>query len=158
MNNKKANKADFIDSIVIIVFSLFVIYRCLVMPRYESWGLYATPGMPPFIFAFILLVLGATIFVRSLIRKGYKLQISKNGLAQFIRSEDVRRFVLALGLILVYLFFLGKIHFVILSAAYLFTTIFLFKGTIWWLSSIISIVTALAVWIVFEIVFVVLLP
>jgi putative tricarboxylic transport membrane protein len=158
MNDKKSNKIDFIDSIVIIALSLFVIYNCLVMPRYERWGLYATPGMPPFLFAFILLILGTIVFVRSIIRKGYRLHVGKNELSQFGKSDVVRRFALALGLILVYLFLLGKIHFVILSAAYLFIAILLFKGASWWVSAIVSVVTALAVWLVFDIVFLVQLP
>ena len=158
INDDKTNKADFIDSIVIIALSLFVIYQCLVMPRYESWGLYATPAMPPFLLSVLLLILGTIVFVRSIIRKGYKLHGDKNAMSQFVKFGDVRRFVLALGLILVYLFFLGKIHFVILSAVYLFVTILLFKGAAWWASAIIAIVTSVAVWLVFEIIFLVPLP
>ncbi len=158
INDNKTNKADFIDSIVIIALSLFVIYRCAVMPRYERWGLYATPAMPPLLFALMLLVLATIVFVRSIIRKGYKLHIGRNELSQFVKSGEVRRFVLVLGLILVYLFLLGKIHFVILSAAYLFLTILLFKGATWWVSGIVAVATAVAIWVVFEIVFLVLLP
>jgi hypothetical protein len=157
-NDDKANRADFIDSIVIIAVSLFVLYECAVMPRYERWGLYATPGMPPFLFALMLLILGTIVFVRSIIRKGYKLHIGRNELSQFVKSGDVRRFVLVLGLILVYLFLLGRVHFAILSVAYLFLTILLFKGATWWVSGIVAVTTAVAVWLVFEVIFLVPLP
>ena len=133
MDDNKTNKADFVDSIVLIAFSLFVIYRCLVMPRYESWGLYATPAMPPMVFALILLALATIVFARSIIRKGYKIRIGRNELSQFAKSADVHRFVLALALILVYFVFLGRLPFVILSAVYLFVTIMLFKGAKWWI-------------------------
>jgi hypothetical protein len=157
-DGNKTNKVDFVDSIVIVGLSLFVIYNCLVMPRYERWGLYATPGMPPLVFAIILLILGTIVLVRSIIRKGYRFDIGKNELSQFWKSGVVRRFALALGLILVYLFLLGKIHFTILSTAYLFLSILLFKGATWWVSAIVSVVTVIAVWLVFEIVFLVPLP
>ena len=158
MDDNKTNKADFIDSIVIIAFSLFVIYRCLVMPRYESWGLYATPAMPPMVFALILLVLATIVFVRSIIRKGYNIHIGRSGLSQFVRSGDVHRFVLALGLILLYFVFLGRIPFMILSAVYLFVTVMVFKGAKWWICAIVSVLTAVIVWLVFEVVFLVPLP
>jgi putative tricarboxylic transport membrane protein len=158
MNDNKTNKADFIDSIFIIAFSLFVIYRCLVMPRYESWGLYATPGMPPLIFALILLALAAIVFVRSIIRKGYKLEIGRHALTQFVKSGDVHRFSIALGLILLYFVFLGRLPFVILSAVFLFVTVMMFKGAKWWVSAVVSVLTAVIVWLVFEVVFLVPLP
>jgi len=158
MDDNKTNKADFVDSIVIIAFSLFVIYRCLVMPRYESWGLYATPGMPPLVFALILLALATIVFVRSIVRKGYKLQIGRIGLSQFAKSGDVHRFVIALGLILLYYVFLGRLPFVIISAAYLFITVMVFKGAKWWVSAIVSVLTSVIVWLVFEVVFLVPLP
>lgn len=158
MDEKKTNKADFIDSIVIIALSLFVMYNCLVMPRYESWGLYATPGMPPFLFALLLLILGAIVLVRSIVRGGHKLGIGRNELVQLTKSEDARRFVLALGLMIVYVLLLGKIHFALLSAVFLFTAILLFKGATWWVNGIVSALTAVIVWVVFEMVFLVPLP
>jgi hypothetical protein len=158
MDEKKTNRADFIDSLVIIALSLFVMYNCLVMPKYETWGLYATPGMPPFVFAGLLLILGLIVLVRSIRRRGHRFTIGRNELAQFTKSVAVRRFALAIGAMLVYLFLLGKVHFVLLTAGYLFVTILLFQGATWWVNGIVSVLTAAVVWLVFEIAFLVPLP
>jgi hypothetical protein len=98
------------------------------------------------------------VFVRSIVRKGYKLQIGRIGLSQFAKSGDVHRFVIALGLILLYYVFLGRLPFVILSAAYLFITVMVFKGAKWWVNAIVSVLTSVIVWLVFEVVFLVPLP
>jgi len=158
MDDKKTNRVDFIDSVVVIALSLFVIYNSLVMPRYESWGLYATPGMPPLLFASLLLMLGTIVLVRSIRRRGYQMKIGRSELVRFTKSADVRRFALALGSMLVYLLLLGKVHFALLTAVYLFVTILLFKGASWWVNGIVSVATAVAVWLVFEIAFLVPLP
>ncbi len=158
MNNKKMAKADFICSIIIIVFSLFMIYNCIIMPKYEEWGLYATPGMPPFIFFSILLIMGIILLRRSVFLRGYKIQIKKDHLLRLYHSVAVRRFAVALSLVIFYSFLLGKIHFVIISAVYIFTNIYIFKGTIWWINFIISIATSFAIWLLFKVIFLVPLP
>lgn len=158
MNNKKMAKADFICSIIIIVFSLFVIYNCIIMPKYEEWGLYATPGMPPFIFSSILLIMGIILLRRSIFVQGYKIRIKKDYLLCLYHSVAVRRFTIALSLVIFYSFLLGKIHFVIISAIYIFVNIYIFKGTVWWINFIISIATSFAIWLLFKVIFLVPLP
>ncbi len=158
MNNKKMAKADFICAIIIIVFSLFVIYNCIIMPKYEEWGLYATPGMPPFIFSSILLIMGIILLRRSIFVQGYKIRIKKDYLLRLYHSVAVRRFTIALSLVIFYSFLLGKIHFVIISAIYMFVNIYIFKGTVWWINFIISIATSFAIWLLFKVIFLVPLP
>ena len=158
MNNKKMAKADFICSIIIIVFSLFLIYNCIIMPKYEEWGLYATPGMPPFIFSAILLTMGIILLKRSIFVQGYKIRIKRDYLIRLYHSVTVRRFTIALSLVIFYSFLLGKIHFVIISAIYIFVNIYIFKGTVWWINFIISIATSFAIWLLFKVIFLVPLP
>lgn len=158
MNNKKMGKADFICSIIIIIFSFFLIYNCIIMPKYEEWGLYATPSMPPLIFSAILLIMGIILLRRSISVQGYKIQIKKNHLLRLYHSVAVRRFTITLSLVIFYSFLLGKIHFVIISAIYIFVNIYIFKGTVWWVNFIISITTSFAIWLLFKVIFLVPLP
>lgn len=159
MNNKQQMaKVDFICSIIIIIFSLFVIFNCIIMPKYDEWGLYATPGMPPFIFSAILLIMGIILLRRSVFVQGYKIQIKRDHLLRLYHSVAVRRFTAALSLVIFYSFLLGKIHFVIISAIYIFTNIYIFKGTVWWINFIISIATSFAIWLLFKVIFLVPLP
>ena len=158
MNNKKMDKADFICSIIIIIFSFFIIYNCIIMPKYEEWGLYATPSMPPLIFSAILLIMGIILLRRSISVQGYKIQIKKNHLLRLYHSVAVRRFTITLSLVIFYSFLLGKIHFVIISAIYIFVNIYIFKGTVWWVNFIISVTTSFAIWLLFKVIFLVPLP
>jgi putative tricarboxylic transport membrane protein len=158
MSTKKMAKADFICSIIIIVFSFFMIYNCIIMPKYEEWGLYATPGLPPFIFSAILLIMGIILLRRSISVQGYKIRIKKDHLFRLFHSVAVRRFTIALSLVIFYSFLLGKIHFVIISTIYIFANIYIFKGAIWWINFIISIATSFTVWLLFEVIFLVPLP
>ena len=155
MNNKKMAKADFICAIIIIVFSLFVIYNCIIMPKYEEWGLYATPGMPPFIFSSILLIMGMILLRRSISKQGYKIRIKREHLLRLYHSIAVKRFTIALSLVIFYSFLLGKVHFVIISAIYIFINIYIFKGAIWWINFIISITTSFVIWLLFKVIFLV---
>jgi len=158
MNNKKMDKADFICSIILIIFSFFMIYNCIIMPKYEEWGLYATPSMPPLIFSAILLIMGIILLRRSISVQGYKIQIKKNHLLRLYHSVAVRRFTITLSLVIFYSFLLGKIHFVIISAIYIFVNIYIFKGIVWWVNFIISITTSFAIWLLFKVIFLVPLP
>jgi len=157
-NKQQIAKVDFICSIIIIVFSLFVIYNCIIMPKYEEWGLYATPGMPPFIFSAILLTMGIILLRRSIFVQGYKIRIKRDYLIRLYHSVAARRFTIALSLVIFYSFLLGKIHFVIISAIYIFVNIYIFKGAIWWINFIISIATSFAIWLLFKVIFLVPLP
>jgi len=158
MNNNKMTKADFISSIIIIVFSLFLIYNCIIMPKYKEWGLYATPGMPPFIFSAILLIMGIILLRRSISKQGYKIRIKREHLLRLYHSIAVKRFTIALSLVIFYSFLLGKVHFVIISAIYIFINIYIFKGAIWWINFIISITTSFVIWLLFKVIFLIPLP
>ena len=158
MEDKKLVKADFVVSILIILFSVFIIIKSFMMPKYEKWGLYATPSIAPLVFSALLLFTGLILFIRSITHQGYKIKITRGHVRSVYSSKAVQRFIVVLGLVILYSLLLGKVHFVILSTAYLFFNIFYFRSTIWWKNLIISGVTAFAVWLLFNVIFLVPLP
>jgi hypothetical protein len=157
MNKETQNKANFISSIAIIAFSAGVMYFSLVMPRYEKWGLYATPGLTPFAFGALLLGCGLILFFRSIAKGGYRIKITRSHL-RFLRSKAVQHFIVVLGLVVMYYFFFGKLHFVLISAAYVFFNILYFRTTAWWKNLIISVCIAGSVWYLFTFLFIIPLP
>ncbi len=158
MDERKLIKTDFIVSILIILFSVFIIIKSFMMPKYEEWGLYATPSIAPIVFSALLLLAGLILFVRSIGRKGHKIRIVREHLKSAYSSKAVQRFLVVLGLVILYSLLLGKVHFVLLSTAYIFCNIFYFKSTVWWKNLIISGVIAFAVWLLFNEIFLIPLP
>ncbi|MCP4402601.1 MAG: tripartite tricarboxylate transporter TctB family protein [bacterium] len=158
MDEKKLIKTDFIVSILIILFSVFIIIKSFMMPKYEEWGLYATPSITPIVFSALLLFTGLILFVRSIVRKGYKIRITREHFKSVYSSKAAQRFLLVLGLVIVYSLLLGKVHFVVLSTAYMFFNMCYFKSTVWWKNLIISGVIAFAVWLLFDVIFLIPLP
>ncbi|MBD3309077.1 hypothetical protein GF339_21915 [candidate division KSB3 bacterium] len=158
MEDQKLVKADFIVSILIILFSVFILIKSFVMPKYEEWGLYATPSIAPIVFATLLLLTGLILFVRSLLKQGYNITLTRAHVADLVVSKVVQRFVVVLGLVILYSLLLGKVHFIIISTAYIGLNILYFKSTAWWKVLLIAGGMACAVWALFEVAFLVPLP
>ncbi len=158
MEDNKLVKADFVVSLFLITFSIFIIVQSLLMPKYEAWGFYAMPAMTPFIFGFLLLFLSLILLGRSLKGGGHRIRITRIQIADALRSSEVKRFSTFLGAIVVYFLLLGNLNFVIVTAAFLFSMMLFFKGAKWWVCLIISVLTAFIVWYVFNRIFLVPLP
>ena len=107
MEEKRLIKADCIVSVLVILFSVFLIIKSFMMPKYEEWGLYATPSITPIIFATLLLLTGLILFVRSLLQQGYKIRITRQHVLALYTSKAVQRFVVVLGLVILYSLLFG---------------------------------------------------
>ena len=158
MNEKQLIKADFYVSLLLLGLSLFVMTAGIFMPKYENWGYYAMPAMSPIFFGSVLFVMSGVLFYRSFRNKGYRLRLTGEHLRRFREAESVRRFCVCFGLVILYFLLLGKINFVLLTAAFLFGNIAFFKGARWWANLIISLSVSLSVWLIFYKVFLVPLP
>ena len=158
MDEKTMIKADFVSSIVIILFSALVLFFSFRMPPYEEWGLYATPSIAPIAFATLLLFCGLILLVRSIAKKGYRISIKKEHFARIYRSRGVTHFVVVLGLVIIYYLLLGKVHFILISGAYIFFNILYFQSTAVWKNVLISGITAATVWHLFNNLLVIPLP
>lgn len=82
METTKLRKADFITSIVLILFGLWVVLEASGMPMRESYGgvrnvWYVSPALLPFVIGGAIIILGVVLLVNS-IRTG--------GAAGFVRS------------------------------------------------------------------------
>ena len=150
MEDKTMVKADFVSSIVIILFSALVLIVSFRMPAYEEWGLYATPSMAPIAFGFLLMLCGLILFVRSVVKKGYKISITREQIKRVYRAKATTHFVVVLGLVILYYLLLGKLHFVLISGVYIFFNIFYFKSTSIWKNVLISAITATSIWYLFN--------
>jgi len=151
-------RGDFIASVLLIVFSGWTIYMSFTMRRFGELGLAAAPGLSPLVFAILLLICGLILFRRSVVRRGYRLAMSREKAAVFLRSLETRHFAVVLASIIIYYVFLGVVHFVLISAVYVFFTIWYFKEVVWWKNLLISVLTVSIIWYAFDQIFLIPLP
>ncbi|MEO8411155.1 MAG: tripartite tricarboxylate transporter TctB family protein [Propionivibrio sp.] len=156
--NKETAKPDFIAAVVLIALSVAILVISFNMPTYVRHGLYATPALSPLIFAVLLLVCSVILLARSLRYRGYIIRITGDMISCFVKSRQVHNFFAALGLVLIYAFFIGKLHFAVVSALYLFLNMLYFRSTSLWKNGAISILTSVSIWYCFDSLFLIPLP
>jgi putative tricarboxylic transport membrane protein len=130
MKESNMPKADFLMSIALILFGIFVIIVSSQMPdfREQNFNKYSNPGLVPSVLGVIFIILGLVMLIRSIIRKGYRIEIGGEHISAWIKEKSTRRFLTTLGLSVTYaLVLLGRMHFFIATALYMFTFILMFE-------------------------------
>ncbi len=125
MNDQQMKKADFLTSIVLIVFGTGVTWISFTMPRLEEKGInpYTAPGVVPAILGIVILFLALIMFVRTLRHGDFLPRFSGGDLKSFFLHEGTLRLSVALVLSLIYA--LGMVgHMPYLLATFLFVFAF----------------------------------
>lgn len=164
-------RADFITSIMLLAFGIGVLVVSLEMPTFAARGVnpYSAPGIVPGFLGGTIAVLGAVLFVRSLLRRGHRLGIDARTVKGFFTSQQTLRLAITVVVSILYaLVLLGRMPYPAATAVYVFLFIVLFEYR-WkqplrgqWkiiLSALlVAVVTAGLVTLVFEYLFLVSLP
>jgi len=129
MKQESMNKADFVTSIFLILFGLGIFIISLKMPTFRELGAnpYSAPGIVPGILGIILSFMGTILFVRSIVRKGYRIRLSSQGVKAFFKSASIKRLLIALFLSILYVVLLGKINYFLLTFGYIFAFVIAFE-------------------------------
>jgi len=130
MQQKNMVKADFVTSIVLLVFGTAILILSIQMPRFEGLGVnpYSVPGIVPGLLGLILLILGLVLLIRSIMRKGYQLGLTIDIIKQYFKDESTRNFLLALIFSLVYgVFLLTRIPYSLATGLYILFFILVFE-------------------------------
>ncbi len=164
-------RADFITSVFFLAFGIAVLMMSVNMPTFAEREVnpFSAPGIVPGFLGAVIAFLGAVLFIRSILRKGYKLNINRKTITSFVHAEETRR----LGItILVSIFYagvlLGRIPYPISTGIYVIAFVFLFDINFrkplkdQWkrivIGLIVAVVTAASVTLVFRYIFLVNLP
>ena len=150
--------ADFITSILMMVFSGWVIVVGLGMRRFEPLGLRISPGFSPTVFGSLLFLCGLIMFGRSVAKRGYRIPLSAESVKAFLKAKETRNFLVVLATIFVFYFLLGIVHFAVLGSLCIFFIVWYFKGVPWWKNILISVLCSTAIWFSFEHLFLIPLP
>ena len=129
MKQENMNKADFLTSVFLILFGLIIFIMSVRMPTFRELGAnpYSAPGIIPAILGVILSFMGIILFIRSVVRKGYKIGLSSQSIKIFFKSNSIKRLFIALFLSVFYIILLGEINYFLLSAMYIFIFIIAFE-------------------------------
>jgi len=108
---------------------LIVFVISIGMPTFRELGAnpYSAPGIVPGILGIILLFMGAILFIRSFIRKGYKIKLSSQSMKLFFKNNSIKRLLIALFLSVFYVILLGKINYFLLTTIYIFLFVWSFE-------------------------------
>lgn len=130
MKESNMPKADFLMSLVLIIFGVFVIIISSQMPDFteQKFNRFSDPGLVPSVLGVVFIILGLVMLIRSIIRKGYRIEIGAAQISGWIKEKSTRRFLTTLSLSVVYaLVLLGRVHFFIATALYMFVFILMFE-------------------------------
>jgi hypothetical protein len=129
MEERNMPRADFITSIGLIAFGIAVLVLSIRMPRFEDQGVnrFSVPGIVPGFLGSILAVLGLVLFIRSIVRKGYRLGLDGAAIGRFFRAETTKRFALTILISVGYGWgLISRINYEVATAIYVFVFILVF--------------------------------
>lgn len=129
MKDEDMNKADFFISIFLFLFGLVVLILSIRMPTFRELRAnpYSAPGIVPGIMGVILSFMGAILFIRSVIRQGYKIKLSSKAIRIFFKNDSIKRLLITLFLSVFYVVLLGRINYFLLTGMYIFIFVFAFE-------------------------------
>jgi len=98
MKKKELRKADFITSVLLLLFSVWVIMETFKMPMKDTFGgvqnvWYVSPALFPLIISIFIMVLGAVLFLHSIKTGGAKYFLDNFSLRYKGLSEKNIRFI-----------------------------------------------------------------
>lgn len=145
--------------------SLFLLVLSQRMPVIAHLGPLAAPGLFPTIVSVIILSLGLILAGKDLPRNlgGYKLTRPdwlrlKGNAIKIISDNENLKALLALAVISLYVFFLGRIDYFLATIIFLILFMFAFKAANWYKIIIISVLFTIIVTQVFTRIFLIPLP
>lgn len=130
MKAENMKRADFVMSIGLIAFGIFVLIMALQMPTHvELQGEpYSGPGVVPGFLGITLTILGVVLMIRSIIHKGYKVNINKETIAAFFKDASTKRLGLTLVICLGYAFgILDRIPYLAATIIFIFVFVVAFE-------------------------------
>jgi len=126
MKQENMPKADFVVSLLLMGFGVWIVIHSFQMPRFEELGAnpFSVPGIVPAILGTIIFILSFIVFIRSLTRKGYRLGLNRTSLTGFFRNVSMQRMLLTILICIVYgIVLVGRINYYL--ATFVFVLVFL---------------------------------
>jgi hypothetical protein len=130
MKETNMPKADFVTSIILLIFSISIIILSIRMPRMEEVGAdpYSAPGIVPGFLGVIILFLSIILLVRSIFKNGFKIDLHRKKIISFFKDKPIIRVLLTLIISVVYgTILLGRTPYVLATFLYVIVFVFIFE-------------------------------
>jgi hypothetical protein len=164
-------KADFITGIVLILISVYVIIESWRMPRLEHLQVHplSVPGLVPAFLAVVIILFAIQLVIRSVHRGGHRLGITREAFLRTLREPGNQRLLVTAVLTIVYAgFFIGRLPYWLATGLFVFAFVVVFEKKkemtrAQWtrctvVAALLATITAAAVSLAFERLFLVTLP
>ncbi|GAK61303.1 hypothetical protein U27_01203 [Candidatus Vecturithrix granuli] len=130
MKEQLMPKADFITSILLMIFSLSIVIISIRMPRMQELGAnpYSAPGIVPGFLGVIIFMLSLALCMKSVLKNGYTIDLHKKTIRVFFQDQATIRVLLTLFISIIYgVGFLGNISYILATFVYVAGFIMLFE-------------------------------
>ena len=130
MKPENLPKADFVVSILLMLFSIGIIVHSLHMPRFEDVGAnpFSAPGIVPGVLGTVVFFLSLAVFIRALRQKGFRLGIGREALVNFWADPSTRRMFLTTLLCVIYgLAMIGHMNYYLATFVFIMGFLVLFQ-------------------------------
>jgi len=160
MTGKGMPKSDFVMGLILMALGLLIVLESLKLPRFEKdWGgFYAAPGFVPLILGITLFGMSLVLFLRAVKNQGYKIIPGRQAFNNFLRSNAVHRWCLAMVYAFGFFFLMGHIYFYIAAFLVLFAYMATFGELKFWVVLTVSLAASGLIYLVFTKIFLVPLP
>jgi len=98
------DRLDFVSGIVLTAFGTGVLVESLRLPRLDHLNVnpYTVPGLVPGLLGVLLTACGLAMLIRSIVRGGWRLNLTSRSVGEFMHATPVRRIAVVLALTLIY--------------------------------------------------------
>lgn len=130
MEERNLPKADFVASLILIGFGVWIVIHSLNMPRFTEFGAnpFSVPGIVPGILGTIISLLSLLVFIRSIRRRGYRLGLSRSSLKRFFQDASSKRMLITCLVCIIYgLVLIGHIQYFTATFIYVFVFLIIFQ-------------------------------
>ena len=130
MKEQQMPKADFVTSILLMIFSLSIFIISIRMPRMQELGAnpYSAPGIVPGFLGVIIFFLSVTLFIKSVLKNGHKIDVHQKTVITFFQEQATLRVLLTLLISIFYgVGLLGNVPYILATFFYVTVFIILFE-------------------------------
>ena len=126
MKPENMPKADFVVSILLMAFGVWIVLHSLQMPRFKELSAdpMSVPGIVPGILGTVIFILSLVVFIRSLTRRGYQLGLNRQTLRNFFQDASSQRMLVTIFICIVYgILMVGNMNYY--PATFIFVLVFI---------------------------------
>jgi len=130
MKEQLMPKADFVTSVLLMIFSLSIVITSIRMPRMGELGAnpYSAPGIVPGFLGVIIFMLSLALCVKAVLKNGHALDLHQKTILEFFRDQATIRVLVTLLISTIYgVGFLGNIPYTLATFFYVAAFIILFE-------------------------------